>query len=77
MILLYIWAFGGLLLIIICHKKTEEVRERMYNKTCARFPDSNPDFIMTMVNVSIVVSLLLFIVIWPFVLLIKTCRSVT
>lgn len=75
--ILHIWAFGGLLLIIIGHKKTEEVRERMFCCTCARFPGSNPDFIMTMVNVSIVVSMLLFIVIWPFFLLIKTFKSVT
>jgi hypothetical protein len=64
-----IWATIGLAIVILGHQKTEKLRESMYQDGCSRFPWMRANAIMRMVDVAIAISIIIFIVVYPLVII--------
>lgn len=74
--ILYIWTIGGLVLVIMDHKNTERQRNKLYDSARSQMPHLSPDFAMRLANACVIISLVVFLITWPFIFGFKLLKSI-
>ncbi len=67
----------GCIIAILGHKVTEERRAAMFERASAEHPDLEPNVVMTLVTISLSISIMVFVVVWPLVVIYRLFRSAT